>query len=75
MDQTEVYKTYEDYVNGNMEKMKDQVKVKGISFGLSYHFKSVDGSDVKYKPKNFWGFLYKGYLFRSDGNYTAMLQD
>jgi len=73
--QTGVYKTYEDYMNGNIEKMEDQVKVKGTSLGLSYHFKSTDGSDIKYKPKNFWGFLYKGYLFRSDGSYTAMLQD
>ena len=73
--QTGVYKTYEDYASGNIEKMEDNVKVTGTSLGLSYHFTTVDGNKVKYKPKNFWGFIFKGNLFRSDGRYTAMLQD
>lgn len=73
--QTGVFKTYQDYLSGNIEKMNDDVNVKGTSLGLSYHFELPDGSDVKYKAKNFWGFLYKGYLFRSNGSYTAMLQD
>lgn len=73
--QTGIYKTNGDYLSGNIEKMSDDLSVKGTSLGLSYHFKSINGSDIKYKPKNFWGFLYKGYLFRSDGSYTAMLQD
>jgi hypothetical protein len=73
--QTGVFKTYDDYLNGTMEKMEDDVKVTGTSFGLSYHFTTTDGNAVKYKPKHFWGFIFKGTLFRSDGHFTAMLQD
>ncbi len=74
--QTTIYKTYEDFVNGKGEKMDDEyIKTFESSFGMALRFKNTEGEIVKYKPKELWGFTYKGVFFRSVGGELAMLQD
>lgn len=64
--QTGIYKTYEDFLKGNLEKMDDDIKLSESSLGFTIKFTSPDGNKVKYSPKENWGFLFKGSLFRSD---------
>jgi hypothetical protein len=68
--QTYIYKTYEDYVKGTGEKMGDEVHFTVIAVmavkTVNIKFVTLAGDKVKYKPKEFWGFMYKGFLFRSD---------
>jgi hypothetical protein len=75
--QTGLYKTYEDYKKGNLEKMDEIKQWVTANMNVSYvNFISPDGSIVKYKPKDYWGFVYQGNLFRSRGNHDyACLKD
>ena len=58
--QTGVFKTYEDYKSGKLEKMDDEdVKYSENSFGVVLKFTSLSGETIKYKPKELWGFLSK----------------
>ena len=66
--QTGVYKSYDDYVNGNVEKMADHLKYFESDFGVILKFTDLEGKLVKYKPKSIWGFIYKGNLFRTTLN-------
>ncbi len=65
--QTGIYKTYEDYKSGNIELIDNVYNVwwKADSFGKMVVFEIKDEKTKKYKLKDFWGFTYKGYLFRS----------
>lgn len=64
--QTGIYRTYEDYKNGNIESYSDDYSNRTYSsFGSKMVFKKENGKKVHFKMKEFWGFLYKGVLFRS----------
>ncbi|MFL5764294.1 MAG: hypothetical protein ACJ77K_10180 [Bacteroidia bacterium] len=64
--QTGVFKTFDDYKAGNLTVMDEEMKVNaGIASILTFQ---KDGQKIKYSPKEIWGFLYKGYLFRCYGN-------
>ncbi len=74
--QTIVYKTYENFEKNEGEKMEeDFYKTREGTFGHSVKFKDANGKVTKYSPKDLWGFLYKGHLFRSVKGELAMLQD
>ena len=74
--QTGVYKTYEDFKSGKLEKMDDEdVKYSENSFGVVLKFTSLSGETIKYKPKELWGFLFKGNLFRTDENDLTFVVD
>jgi hypothetical protein len=74
-EQTGIYTTYEDYVKGNLEKMSDEVKCSYPGFSIKYTFKTLDGKWIKKSGTDFWGFIYKGKLFRSEGKFAYMLVD
>lgn len=73
--QTGVYKTYEDYTNNRIEPMQDTIGFIEFSLGSTLKFLNPENTEVKYKPKEIWGFLFKGSLFRTDGNITLYVAD
>lgn len=73
--QTGVYKSYDDFVNDRIEPMQDTVGFIEFNLGSTLKFLTPQGSEVKYKPKDIWGFLLKGSLFRTDGNITLYVAD
>jgi len=74
--QVKLYKTYEDFVNERAETFDNEyIGWKESTFGMAIKFKNDEGQLVKYKIKDFWGFVYKDHLFRSVGSELAMLQD
>ncbi|MBI3882656.1 MAG: hypothetical protein HY305_00070 [Sphingobacteriales bacterium] len=65
--QTGIYRTYEDFVKGNIEMMSNEdAGYTTSTFGVRIKFKKFDGHHLRIKPKKMWGFLYRGYLFRTD---------
>jgi hypothetical protein len=65
--QAAIYKTYEDYKSGNSEIIEDVTKAwwSSDSFGDRVVFEIENKKKLKVKLKDFWGFKYKGRLFRS----------
>jgi hypothetical protein len=75
--QTKVFKTYEEYREGKGEEMETQYGDYTVgTFGHVLKFKTKDGTLVKYKTDEIWGFLFQGKFFRSVGKKEiAMLMD
>jgi hypothetical protein len=63
----EIYKTFEDYKSGNPELIEDVTSAywSSDSFGNRVVFEREDKKKKRVKLKDFWGFKYKGRLFRS----------
>jgi hypothetical protein len=62
-----IYKTYEDFRAGKPEVIDNIKKAwwQADSFGKQVVFEIEGEKKQKFKPKEFWGFTYKGKLFRS----------
>lgn len=74
--QTKIYKTEEDFTSGKGEVMDNNYIWKYQStFGNFVRFKTLDGNEVNYNPKQIWGFHHKGHFFRTVGKELAMLTD
>ncbi len=71
--QNGIYRTYEDYKKNNIEDI-GEFKYNGKS-GASAHLDyKVEGKKKKFecKDKDFWGFMYEGYLFRNNHNFGGL---
>lgn len=67
--QTKVFYTYDDFLNDKGEVMDDEfANTSQSTFGITIIFKSTAGEKKKFKPKEIWGFYFKGNLFRTVGN-------
>lgn len=74
--QTQVFLTYDDFINGNGITMDENyISSTESTFGMTIKFKTPQGESKNYKPKEMWGFYYKNHLFRSVGKEIAMLSD
>lgn len=73
--QTQVFKTYEDFVNGNGISMDSQNISWGSGISNYVIFENNDEKKIKFQINKIWGFKYKGHLFRSVGKELAMLTD
>jgi hypothetical protein len=77
--QGQVFKTYEEYLNKTGEAYDEgsiSTAESDIGYGnMKIIVKNANGSTVRYRPADIWGFTFKGHLFRTTERQFAMLKD
>jgi hypothetical protein len=69
--QNGIFRTYEDYKNNNLEDVGlfDYNTMSGASGTIVW---KENGKKKKLKCKDFWGFMYQGFLFRNNHDYGGL---
>lgn len=67
--QVAVYRSFEDFQNGNGEMYEDYIGYSHFKRGVKLLLKK-DGKTIKIHCKEIWGLTYKDALFRIDKKYN-----
>ncbi len=73
--QTGYYITYDDYISGNLQNMRDIDDFAIGALPSRIFFINPEGKIQKVFGKNMWGFILKGNLFRCIGRDVAKVVD